>query len=79
MKKEQQKPEELLQKRAWKKFLMAIPMNKSKGYPFESANDLNTIRVRATQLNKDVACERKFSVTIDFDTKVATITVTPKQ
>ena len=78
MRKEQPKPEELLKKRKWKNFLLALPLNKSKGYPFESANDLNTIRVRATQLNKDVACERKFSVTIDFDTKVATITATQK-
>lgn len=65
--------------RKWKKFLMAIPLNKTKGYPFASANDLATIRIRATQLNKDSACDRKFSVVLDFDTKIAIITATLKE
>ena len=78
MKKEQTKPEELLQKRKWKKFLLAIPLNKPKGYSFLDANDMNTVRVRATQLNKDAACERKFSVSLNLDTKIATITASIK-
>lgn len=78
MKREQPKPEELLQKRKWKKFLLAIPLNKPKGYSFLDANDMNTIRVRATQLNKDTSCERKFSVSLNLDTKIATITASNK-
>jgi len=78
MNKDQPKAEDFLQKRAWKRFLMALPLGKTKGYPFQSANDLNTIRVRATQLNGDEACDRKFSVIVDFDTKVATITAFKK-
>lgn len=78
MKKDQLRTEDYLNKRAWKRFLMSLPVGKAKGYPFESANDLNTIRVRAAQLNKDETCEKKFSVTIDFDTKVATITASNK-
>ncbi len=70
--------EEWLRQRKWKKFLMAVPLNKPKGYHLENSNDLMTLRVRATQLNKDTNCDRNFSVTIDFDTKVATITTTNK-
>ena len=68
-----------LEKRKWKKFLLAIPLNKTKGYPFAAANDLNVVRVRAYQLNADTTCDRKFSVIVDFDTKVATITATLKE
>lgn len=78
MKKDQPKSEDYLTKRAWKKFLMSLPIGKTKGYPFQSANDLNTIRVRATQLNSDDDCPKKFSVAIDFDTKIATITTSNK-
>jgi len=78
MKKAKKRAEDYLRERAWKSFLMAIPTDSAKGYPFESANDLNTIRVRATQLNSDAMCPRRFSVKIDFDTKVATITATLK-
>ena len=70
--------EEWLERRKWKNFLMNIPLNKPKGYHFVNSNDLAVIRVRAAQLNKDKYCERKFSVTIDYDTKVATITATLK-
>lgn len=78
MKRVRQKAEDYLKKREWKKFLLALPVEKPRGYPFQSANDLNTIRVRATQLNTDAECNRKFSVAINFDTKVATITATNK-
>lgn len=70
--------EEFLLQRKWKKFLMAIPLNKPKGYPIADGNDLATVRVRAYQLNKDTECHRKFSVIIDYNTKVATITATLK-
>lgn len=78
MKKDQPRAEDYLQKRAWKKFLMSLPIGKTKGYPFQSANDLTTIRVRAAQLNKTEDCDRRFAVSIDFDTKVATITANNK-
>lgn len=78
MKNKQVRPEVWLRERNWKEFLMSLPIDKPKGYPFESANDLNTIRVRASQLNGDPEIGRKFSVVIDFDTKVATITVSAK-
>lgn len=76
--KEKLTAEEWLERKKWKNFLMNIPLNKAKGYLFNNSNDLAVIRVRATQLNKDNSCERKFSVTIDFDTKVATITANLK-
>ena len=58
---------------------MAIPLTKAKGYLLENANDLSIIRVRAAQLNADTNCDRKFSVTLDYNTKVATITATLKE
>lgn len=70
--------ENYLQMRQWKKFLLALPLKKPRGFVFENANDLFTIRVRATQLNTDPNCDRKFSVTLDLDRKVATITATLK-
>ena len=78
MKKDKPRADDFLKSRKWKAFLMAIPTGKPKGYPFQNANDLNTIRVRATQLNTDPDCPRKFNVTIDFDDKVATITANDK-
>lgn len=78
MRKDLPKAEDYLKERKWKQFLLAIPVGKPTGYPFLSASDLNTIRVRAAQLNGDATCDRRFSVNINFDTSVATITATYK-
>lgn len=70
--------ERFLKNRQWTKFLMSLPLGLSKGYFVENANDLFTIRVRATQLNKSDKCDREFKVLLNLDTKVATITATLK-
>lgn len=78
MKKELINAQHWLDKRKWKKFLMSIPEGKAQAYLLGSANDLFTLRVRAAQLNNDSQCERQFSVVIDFDNKLATVTATKK-
>ena len=78
MKKDKLTAEDYLNQRNWKKFLLAIPLDKPKGYLFQDANDLNIIKVRASQLNADPTLDRIFSVKPDFNTKVATITATSR-
>lgn len=70
---------EWLAERKWTGFLMRIPLDKTKGYPCKNANDLMSIRATASMLSNNPDCERKFSITADFDTKVITITATQKQ
>lgn len=53
---------------------MAVPLNKPSGYHVENANDMYTLRVRASQLSTSADCDRTFSVTIDYDTRVVTVT-----
>lgn len=67
-----------LSERKWTGFLMRVPLNKSKGYPCENANDLMSIRATASMLTQNPECDRKFSVAVDFETKVVTITATLK-
>ena len=70
---------EWFSERKWTGFLMRIPLNKTKGYPCTNANDVMSIRAIASMLSTDPLCERKFSVTADFDTKVITLTATLKE
>ena len=67
-------PSDLLKQRKWKEFLMAIPIGKPMGYGIENANDIYTLRVRASQLAKSEDCDRTFSVTTDYDNKIVTVT-----
>lgn len=67
-------PNDWLKKRKWKEFLMSVPLDKPMGYSVENANDMYTLRVRASQLSNSEDCDRSFSVTIDYDTRVVTIT-----
>lgn len=67
-------PSDLLKQRKWKEFLMSVPVGKPTGYNVENANDMYTLRVRASQLSSSEDCDRTFSVTIDYDTKVVTVT-----
>lgn len=70
---------EWLAERKWTGFLMRLPLNKTKGYPCQNANDAMSIRATASQLSNNDACERKFSVVVDFETKVVTITASLKE
>lgn len=65
---------EHLKARRWKEFLMAVPLDKPKGYHVENANDIYILRVRASQLSNAKECDRTFSITTDFDTRIVTVT-----
>ena len=67
-----------LDERKWTGFLMRVPINKTKGYPCQSANDVMSIRATASMLTQNPDCDRKFSVVADFDTKVITVTASLK-
>lgn len=69
---------EWLTERKWTGFLMRLPLNKTKGYPCQNANDAMSIRATASALSNNPDCNRKFSVIVDFDTKVVTVTATLK-
>ena len=68
-----------LAERKWKGFLMRVPINKTKGYLCQNANDVTLIRTTAAQMSMNPECDRKFSVIADYDTKVVTVTATKKQ
>lgn len=69
---------EWLAERKWTGFLMRIPLDKPKGYPCQNANDAMAIRTTASMLNKNKDCDRKFSVVVDFETKIVTVNATLK-
>ena len=69
---------EWLAERKWTGFLMRIPLDKTKGYPCQNANDVMSIRATASMLSNNNDCDRKFTVIADFDTKIVTITATKK-
>jgi len=69
---------DLIKSRKWKDFLMAVPLNKPSGYYVANANDLYTLRVRASQLSKSDDCDRTFSITADLETKIITVTARQK-
>lgn len=69
---------EWLALRKWTGFLMRVPLNKTMGYPCQNANDLMSIRATASMLKNNPDCDREFKVFADFDTKVVTVTATPK-
>jgi hypothetical protein len=71
--------DEWLKRKRWTNFLLTIPLDKTKGYPFENGNDLTTIRVIASQMNSSRSCDRRFVVEIDFKTSIATITASLKE
>lgn len=69
---------EWLAERKWTGFLMRIPLDKTKGYPCQNANDVMSIRATASTLSNNKECDRRFTVIADFDTKIVTITATKK-
>ena len=63
----------------WTAFLMQVPLGGAKPYMVGDANDLNCIRTTAAILNKNPECDRMFSLGVDFDTKVISVTATLKE
>lgn len=76
--KEESKPEYWLEKRKWTNFLKAIPANKPMGFVCDDANMLMRIRVTASILSNSPSYDRRFAVTVNYQTRVVTITATEK-
>lgn len=70
--------QEWLSEGKWTAFLMRVPLNKTRGYLCNSANDICSIKVIASLLSNRPDCDRKFSITPDWDTKILTITASKK-
>ena len=62
----------------WTGFLMRIPIDREMSYQCKDANDLYSIRVRASQLSKSEKCDRSFEVKLDFDEKLVVVTAKQK-
>ena len=67
----------LFKERKWKLAFAGMPLNIPKAIQLESANDLNIIRVRASEFSKE--SDRTVSVSADYDLKQAIVTVKLKK
>ena len=67
----------LFAERKWKDAFARMPLNIPKIVEVQSLSDLQTIRVRASEYTKESE-GRKVSVSLDFDKRVAIVTVTKK-
>lgn len=70
--------EEWLSERKWTGFLMRLPLRSSKDYPVENANDAMSIRATASMLTNNENCDRRFSVTINFEESKVIVTANKK-
>ena len=68
---------ELFAERRWKDAFDAMPMNVPKIVEVKSLSDLPIIRVRASEFTKFNETKR-VSVSLDYDRKLAIVTVTKK-
>ena len=69
--------EELFAQRKWKKALAAMPLNIPKVVVVNSANELNTLRVRAYEYAREA--DKSVSVSLDYDNRQAVIKITKKE
>ena len=69
---------QLFNERKWKDAFGRMPMNIPKIVEVQSLSDLQTIRVRASEYTKESA-DRRVSVSLDYDKKLAIVTVTKKK
>lgn len=56
---------DLFKERKWKEALDAMPVGAPRIVPIDSARDLQILRVRASEFNRD--SEKTASVTVDYD------------
>lgn len=69
--------QELFKERKWKLALDAMPLNIPKVVVVDNAGDLLTLRVRASEFNREG--NKRASVSIDIEAKQAIVTVTKNQ
>lgn len=72
--------EEWLARKKWTKFLMSLPLGKSRTFEVEPVGEryLHLIRVTAAAMSNNDNCDRKFSVITDADRKYFTVTTSRK-
>lgn len=56
---------ELFKQRKWKEALDSVPIGRPRIIPVETARDLQTLRVRASEFNRD--SEKTASVSVDYE------------
>ena len=67
---------DLFAERKWKAAFAAMPLNIPKAITVGSANDLNIVRVRASEFSRET--DKSVSVSVDYDLKQAIVTVKKK-
>lgn len=73
-------PEFWLAQRKWTKFLNSVPVDGcARAYCVGRTLDLNTIRVRAAQLNKRPDAKVIFYVSLQYDHKIACVAARKKK
>lgn len=72
--------EEWLARKKWTKFLMSLPLGKSRTFEVVLVGEhhLHLIRVTAAAMSTSDTCDRKFSVITDAERKYFTITTSRK-
>lgn len=72
--------EEWLERGKWTKFLMSLPLGKSRTFKFEPIGEyrLQLIRVTAAGMSNNKNCDRQFSIIVDADREYFTITTKSK-
>ena len=73
------RPEFWLEQRKWTKFLESVPFD-GVGHPYcvKERSDLNIIRVRASQISTKSNSEKRYSVSINYDYSIVSVTVNSK-
>ena len=73
--------EEWLARGKWTKFLMSLPLGKSRIFPIGDIGERNLqiIRVTAAAMSNNDNCDRQFAFLVDADRKYFTVTTNTKQ
>lgn len=69
--------QELFKTRKWKLALSFLPLDTPTVVKVQNANDLLTLRARASDFSKESE-DKKVSVSLDLDKRTAIVTVTKK-
>lgn len=68
----------LFAERKWKDAFALMPLNVQKAVKVQSPSDLVTIRVRASEFNKD-SDTRRISISVDYNENIAMVKATKKE
>lgn len=71
-------PEGWLERGKWTKFLMSLPLGKPRTFPIDDYR-LSLIRITASGISNNEASDRRFTIILDRETMMFTITANKKQ